>query len=204
MQHGFDQKSFRKIKKLYTKVRLNKKIVGFLLIVLSVFILAFIDWKSGYEYDFFVFYFIPVSIAAWTFSIEASIIVSMLCALLWFFADKLSGQVYSTNIVPMWNTFIRLGCFMLISWFLNKINKLFHSEKSKALKLEKALSELKILQSFLSICSVCKKIRDEEGNWEQMEKYISEHSDTRFSHGYCPECAQKALKEIGLIERESK
>lgn len=61
--------------------------------------------------------------------------------------------------------------------------------------LQKALAEIKALRGILPICSVCKKIRDDTGSWRQMEAYISNHSEAEFSHGYCPECAQKAIDE---------
>jgi len=53
-----------------------------------------------------------------------------------------------------------------------------------------ALSRLKILSGFLPICANCKKIRDENGCWNQVEVYIREHSEADFSHGVCPECTQ--------------
>lgn len=168
------------------------------LICLSA-VLGLIDWKTGYELNFFVFYFIPAGLAAWALGIEYSIFLSLLCAAIWFYADKFSGNVYSSNIIVAWNTLIRMCSFLIIGWSVYKIRTLFQSEKIKAENLEKALSQIKILESFLSICCVCKKIRNEEGAWEQMESYISEHSDTTFSHGYCPECAKKAMKEAGLI-----
>ena len=46
------------------------------------------------------------------------------------------------------------------------------------------------LEGLLSICSSCKKIRDENGNWHQLELYISTHSEAKFSHGVCPECVK--------------
>lgn len=60
-------------------------------------------------------------------------------------------------------------------------------------ELQRAFAEIKTLHGILPICSVCKKIRDDKGSWEQMEVYISEHTEADFSHGYCPECAKKAL-----------
>lgn len=58
-------------------------------------------------------------------------------------------------------------------------------------ELRKAVAQVKTLQEFLPICSSCKKIRDEQGSWSQVESYISKHSNTRFSHDICPECAKK-------------
>ena len=55
-------------------------------------------------------------------------------------------------------------------------------------KLQKALAEIKTLSALLPICANCKKIRDDNGYWEQIETYISDHSNTLFSHSICPEC----------------
>lgn len=59
------------------------------------------------------------------------------------------------------------------------------------LELQKALSEVKTLSGLLPICSHCKKIRDDNGYWNQIEVYIHEHSDAKFSHGICQECLKK-------------
>jgi len=55
-------------------------------------------------------------------------------------------------------------------------------------ELEEALSRVKTLQGLLPICSYCKKIRDDRNYWQQVEGYISDHSQAQFSHGICPEC----------------
>ena len=57
--------------------------------------------------------------------------------------------------------------------------------------LEQALSEIKTLRGFIPICAWCKKIRNIEGYWEQMEHYIEQHSQATFSHSICKECAAK-------------
>ena len=59
-----------------------------------------------------------------------------------------------------------------------------------------ALERVKTLKGFIPICSSCKKIRNDSGFWSQIEAYISEHSDAEFSHGICPECAQKLYPEF--------
>jgi hypothetical protein len=58
-------------------------------------------------------------------------------------------------------------------------------------ELALANDEIKTLQGFIPICANCKKIRDDKGYWNNLEKYISEHTDAQFSHGICPECAEK-------------
>ena len=63
-------------------------------------------------------------------------------------------------------------------------------------ELQKALAEIKTLRGILPICSSCKKIRDDEGYWNQLETYIQEHSEAVFSHGLCPECGKKLYPGI--------
>jgi len=58
-------------------------------------------------------------------------------------------------------------------------------------ELQDALAEVRTLSGLLPICSSCKKIRDDQGYWNQIEDYISSHSEATFSHGICPECAKK-------------
>jgi len=71
-------------------------------------------------------------------------------------------------------------------------------EKNKVLisDLQDKMNEIKQLSSFLPICSSCKKVRDDNGYWEQIEHYISKHSDTEFSHSLCPSCTNKLYPEF--------
>ncbi|MFH1459846.1 MAG: hypothetical protein ABIG64_05675 [Candidatus Omnitrophota bacterium] len=58
--------------------------------------------------------------------------------------------------------------------------------------VNKVRKEVMTLRTILPICSKCKKIRDDKGYWNQIERYITDHSETEFTHGICPDCA-KAL-----------
>ena len=68
---------------------------------------------------------------------------------------------------------------------------LVHSFEIKRAELKEALSSIKILKGFLPICSSCKKIRDDNGYWNQIESYISDHSEAKFSHGICEDCCEE-------------
>ena len=68
-------------------------------------------------------------------------------------------------------------------------SKLATEEREKLVReLQTALDEVKTLREILPICSYCRKIRDDENYWHTVEGYISQHTDTRFSHGICPSC----------------
>jgi hypothetical protein len=55
---------------------------------------------------------------------------------------------------------------------------------------------VKHLHGLLPICAYCKKIRDDKNYWHQVESYVSQNADVRFSHGVCPECLEKVTKEL--------
>ena len=78
-----------------------------------------------------------------------------------------------------------------------RIRYLQRRERSLQLQVDQALADLKVLHGMLPICSHCKKIRDDEGYWKDMESYFSSHSQLEFTRGYCPSCEKE------LAERES-
>lgn len=57
--------------------------------------------------------------------------------------------------------------------------------------IEAGLAQIKVLRGLLPICAVCKKIRDDQGYWNRIEAYVSEHSEAEFTHGFCPECFER-------------
>lgn len=70
--------------------------------------------------------------------------------------------------------------------------------------LNTLLSQVKTLSGMLPICASCKKIRDDKGYWNQIELYISEHSDADFSHSICPDCALELYPGYNLKEKKEK
>jgi len=60
--------------------------------------------------------------------------------------------------------------------------------------LEKASASIRTLKGLVPICSSCKKIRDDKGFWQQLEVYVTEHTEADFSHGMCEDCAAEMLK----------
>lgn len=70
--------------------------------------------------------------------------------------------------------------------------------------LSHALEEISTLRGIIPICSSCKKIRDDKGYWNQLESYISQHSDAEFTHGICPECAKKLYPDSKLLAEMDK
>ena len=72
--------------------------------------------------------------------------------------------------------------------------------EEKVSELEAALAMVKKLEGIIPICGICKKIRNDEESWEQLEQYISEHSEALFSHGLCPDCFEKEMTGIRAMK----
>jgi len=74
--------------------------------------------------------------------------------------------------------------------------KRIEDERERLIRdLREALAQVRNLSGLLPICASCKKIRDDQGYWTQIESYIHEHSEAKFSHGICPECREQLYPE---------
>ncbi len=74
--------------------------------------------------------------------------------------------------------------------------KRHHEEREQLIReLQEALAKVKQLSGLLPICAHCKKIRDADGGWQQLEVYITQHAGVDFSHGICPECIKRYFPE---------
>lgn len=76
--------------------------------------------------------------------------------------------------------------------------RLEQEKEESILKLADALAKVKTLSGLLPICSYCKKIRDDQGYYHQIESYIRDHSEANFSHGICPKCAKEHFPDMNL------
>jgi phosphoserine phosphatase RsbU/P len=77
-----------------------------------------------------------------------------------------------------------------------RVLKLKERLAERVAELEAALSKVKQLRGLLPICSYCKHVRSDGNYWEQVEQYISAHSDMQFSHGICPACYDKVAADM--------
>jgi DNA-binding response OmpR family regulator len=86
---------------------------------------------------------------------------------------------------------------------LRAIVRILEAERERdrvILELKEALAEVKKLSGLLPICSYCKRIRDDQGYWNQLEAFIQKHSSAEFSHSICKACADKYLAEWNLYK----
>jgi hypothetical protein len=74
--------------------------------------------------------------------------------------------------------------------------KLGRELDERVAELEATLARVKQLEGIIPICAYCKKIRDDQDGWQGLEKYFTEHSEARFSHGICPACFEEEMKKM--------
>jgi K+-sensing histidine kinase KdpD len=90
--------------------------------------LAWIDYVTGYEFGFFIFYFLPVSIAAWYVGRRSGLTFAVLSAIAWYLSDRLTHHPYSNALLIYWETFMRLVSFLTTALTLSQIKVLASSE----------------------------------------------------------------------------
>lgn len=117
--------------------------------------------------------------------------------------DFFTDDILETNS-DRWKLIVTVSffCFLAlvlpVSWLIkveNERNRAIEEKSVLINKLQKALSEMKTLKGIIPICSHCKKIKDDKGLWNQLEKYIAHHSDAHFSHSICPACFKEYYPE---------
>ncbi len=108
-----------------------------------------------------------------------------------FLALNSSNELWMRTII----IFLIIVFSIYVQKTVNNLQLYAEHEKKARLELQCYLNEIKTLKGFIPICCSCKKIRDDNGFWQQVEKYIKDHSETEFTHSFCPTCLEKFLDE---------
>ncbi|MHB8123184.1 MAG: hypothetical protein ACYDG4_13625 [Desulfuromonadaceae bacterium] len=98
---------------------------------------------------------------------------------------------YYFEIIGVFGSAMMVVGVLSIKPFFLMVKKIEEEQRALAVSLQDALDHVKTLKEMLPICANCKKIRDDEGYWQQFETYITINSGTQFSHGICPSCCKE-------------
>jgi diguanylate cyclase (GGDEF)-like protein len=112
----------------FTAVRPGRSLM-FLFTCAIVFVLGFIDYVTGSEYSFSIFYLIPVTMAAWSAGAIPGLVVSAGATVAWYLCNQLNGQVYSSQVVPLLNMATRLVFFMASATIVSRLRLVLDREK---------------------------------------------------------------------------
>jgi len=136
------------------------------------------------------FYLIPILLITLRSTRTAALLTSIVCGVMWISLDVRAPD-YEFLWLETWNNLLRVGVFVSSALLLARIKGDMVREMKLNADLQAALAEVKQLSGLLPICAWCKRIRDDEGSWQQIETYITVHSEADFTHGICPDCARK-------------
>ncbi len=112
------------------------------------------------------------------------------------------GLWYSLTIRPYKTIDNRIDGVLMMLVDINELKIAAERREKLIAELQDALAKVKQLSGMLPICASCKKIRDDKGYWNQIELYITEHSEALFSHGLCPDCSDKAMDEVKKMKSD--
>ena len=158
-----------------------------------VAVIGGLDYLTGPDLGFFIFYFLPIALVAWYVGRGPAMLVACLCTAAWFLVEELSGPRVSWWGARAWNAGIRGVTFVLMAGLVARMRGAVETER----RLNAALArQLQQVQGLLPICAACKRIRNDQGYWEQVEAYFREHAGVEFTHGICPACRQKLYPEL--------
>jgi K+-sensing histidine kinase KdpD len=105
-------------------------------------LLGWLDYITGYEFGFFIFYFVPVAISAWYCGQKDGIVIAITSAVCWYYSDRLTNHVYSKAYFVYWETFMRLLSFLTTAMTLSKIRNLVLNEERMIVELLETRNQL--------------------------------------------------------------
>lgn len=142
-----------------------------------------------------VLYIFAVLVSLWAPKNRTTLIVAVLASTL-----IIAAFFSKPPVDEMWKVIFNRAISLFAVWITATLGierkKTEQQKNAMLLEREKALEEVKILRGFLPICSSCKKIRDNLGDWTHIEGYIKDHSEAEFTHSICPECAEKLYPDF--------
>jgi hypothetical protein len=153
-------------------------------------LIGWLDYITGDELDLFILYFVPIVWAAWKIGPSAGTAVAAFGTALWFSANVYLGHAYTQPLFGVWGGAVMLITFTAAALATNRIQTLLEHERQLNRSLAQALAKVKKLSGRLPICIGCKSIRDEAGDWHEIEEYFTLQSedDFIFSQAVCPHC----------------
>jgi hypothetical protein len=134
-----------------------------------------VDFISGPRVQFPIAFIIPVVLAAQFSNPRLSYGLAVIQPLVRFGFDFIWDVTWNPAVTIL-NVVILMAVLLIIAWLINKTKHL--------------AQEVRRLEGLLPICSFCKKIRNEQNEWQRLETYISKNSQADFTHSICPECAR--------------
>jgi hypothetical protein len=151
------------------------------LLVALIAAIALLDFLTGRDISFSIFYVFPIFTASWYVGKNAGLVLALLSSVLWLIADVAGTEPASHVLIPGWNAVVRLVFFVLVGVSVPYLKLQLHASNEAIQKLS----------ALLPLCAWCKNIRDANGRWSRLETYLEEEKGIEVTHGICPDCIEK-------------
>jgi signal transduction histidine kinase len=102
--------------------------------IFLVFLMGFLDYITGSDLAFSIFYLIPISIVVWYAGKYYGVFIALLSSIVWYYADTQSGRGYSSEAIGYWNALMRFGFFVIVVYLIDKL-RIFNSELEEKVKI---------------------------------------------------------------------
>ena len=162
-------------------------LVGCLLLLL---LLGWVDYLTGYELGFFVFYSVPVGLAAWYLGRWPGIAVALGATISWWLADRFAGAQYSSIFSFWWNSTIHFSAFVINAVTIAKIKLDLNQRDELAVQLEVARQALRAVAKILPACPECGQARPQEEPTGLAELRDLFRDNADLNSALCGECSQ--------------
>jgi K+-sensing histidine kinase KdpD len=165
----------------------------------SLISLSYIDYLTGYQFLFFVFYFAPVALCGWYMGRRTVVGMAILSGVSWCFVDILSNHHYPFEVFRYFNSFICFVAFATIGLLVQGVRHSLSEQVRVRQRLEQALGDLtnateeslKLQRQLHVVCAWTKRI-NVEGKWIPLDEFLTDKLNAKFSYGVSPE----AMKEV--------
>ncbi len=167
--------------------------------VANLLVLSYIHYLTGYQFLFFVFYFIPVSLCGWYLGRRSVVGMAILSGVVWCFVDILTEHHYPHEIFRYANSFLCFLAFGSIGVLLQGLKQSLNEQSHAREELQRALddlnrstAEIRKLQGQLQVVCAWTKRINVEGKWITLDEFLTDKLHAQVSYGVSPE----AMKEV--------
>ncbi len=176
---------------------LGKRAAVLSLSLAGILALGYVDYVTPFEFEVFIFFSLPVAMAAWWVGRPAAVLTAALAVAAWLGAHFLWTNPYSSRFYAAWNTGLHFGWILLVALTVSRIRADLERERQLNATLATALRQVNELKDLLPVCAWCQKVRNDQGYWERLDSYIQRTTRTEFTHGICPACKARLLEKEG-------
>ena len=173
----------------------------------NLLVLSYIVYLAGYNFLFFIFFFIPVSLCGWYLGRVSVVCMAILSGLSWCVVDILSNHFYPVELCRYANTVICFLAFASIGLLLQRLRHSLTEQLRVRRDLEKTLEELnrtteearKLQGQLQVVCAWTKRINI-EGRWVALDEFLTHQLNTKITYGVSPEAMQEVLDNAEKAE----